>query len=48
MPDHVLILANEYVVDAQRSLPPALIAQSRRTRDVLLLAPIMPSQQAPV
>ena len=44
MPDHVLILANEYVVDAQRSLPPALIAQSRSTREVLLVAPIMPSR----
>jgi hypothetical protein len=44
MPDHVLILANEYVVDAQRSLPPTLVAQSRRTREVLLVAPIMPSR----
>jgi hypothetical protein len=44
MPDHVLILANEYVVDAQRSLPPELVAQSRETRDVLLVAPMMPSR----
>ena len=44
MPDHVLILANEYVVDAQRSLPPTLVAQSRRTHEVLLVAPIMPSR----
>ncbi len=41
MPDRVLILANEFIVDADRSLPTDVRERADRPHDVLVVAPLL-------
>jgi hypothetical protein len=44
MPDRVLILANEFIPDAARSLPPEIRSRASQDHDVLVVAPIAPTR----
>jgi hypothetical protein len=44
MPHRVLILANEFIADAARSLPPEIRSKASRDHDVLVVAPILPTK----
>jgi hypothetical protein len=41
MPDRVLILASEFISDAEQALPEHLRRQARQTGEVLVIAPVL-------